>query len=483
MKPWAWGRRRGGGPPWRAGLVLACALLAVPAGRGQSGGSTPAVSPDDAPGSLPIFTTEVPGGVDQEKKKEEEKRPTWYSIHAQATVVSQGHGPFHSPYQGENSLRPEKELATTATTTLYLAARLWQGGDVIFNPEVAGGKGVSNTLGMAAFPNGEATRVGVPEPTPYVARLLYRQTFGLDGDTEKLEDNINQVAGYRDIDRISFMAGKMAATDFVDDNTYSHDPRTQFLNWALIYQGAWDYPANARGYTYGAGAEFNTRYLALRYGIFAEPKEANGREFDPHFLKANGQIAECEVRYDVADHPGKSRLDFYWNRANMGSFREAVAQMPVDPDITLTRAYRYKVGVVYNIEQEITRDAGVFSRIGWNDGQTESWAFTQIDRVATLGFLLKGTSWRRPQDQVGLGFVLGGLSEAHRAYLAAGGHGFILGDGALNYGPEEVVEMFYNWEMKPGINMTGDVQGVNNPGYNRDRGPLALIALRLHLAY
>jgi high affinity Mn2+ porin len=167
----------------------------------------------------------------------------------------------------------------------------------------------------------------------------------------------------------------------------------------------------------------------------------------------------------------------------MGKYREALTEMPIDPDITLTRAYRIKYGFGLSWDQEITKDLGVFARLGWNDGQSESWAFTEIDQSASLGFLLKGSQWHRPKDEFGLALVANGLSNAHRDYLAAGGIGFIIGDGRLHYAPEEIVELYYNYELREGINVAADLQGVNHPAYNQDRGPVAIFAVRVHFAY
>src|SRR5262249_39752908 len=273
---------------------------------------------------------------------------------------------------------------TTETATLYLDGKLWEGADVVFNPEVSGGRGLSNTLGMAGFPNGEATRVGQIQPTPYVARLFLRQVIGLGREQEDVEDGPNQLAGKRNIDRITVRIGKMSATDVFDDNAYSHDPRTQFLNWSLMNNGAWDYPANTRGYDYGITFELNQKDWAWRYGVFGEPTEANGQDIDPRFLKANRHVTEFEYRLHVDRRPGKVRLLGYWNNAHMGSYRDALllaALTGAPPDVTLTRAYRAKYGFGLNLEQELGEDLGAIARAGWNNGQTESWAFTEIDRT------------------------------------------------------------------------------------------------------
>jgi len=421
-------------------------------------------------------------------KEEKEAAPAWYSAHAQATVVTQIHQHyFTAPYTGPNSLLPNEPSATSMTGTLFLDMRLWEysgsSGELIFNPEIAGGRGFSNVTGIAGFPNEEITRVGVVTPTPYIARLYLRQTWGLGGEQEKIEDAFNQIVGMHDIDRITLFAGKIPATDLVDDNRYAHEARTQFLNWALVYNGAWDYPSNVRGYDYGYGIEFNSKDWAFRYGGFQEPEFANGAPLDPKLLTAMGQVMELEERYTWDENPGHLRLMGYLNHAHMGNYREALALMPVNPNVTLTRAYRIKFGFGLSWDQELTKDLGVFSRLGWNNGQSETWAFTEIDETASLGMVLKGRCWCRPDDTVGVAVLCNGLSDAHRDYLAAGGLGFIIGDGRLNYGLEEILEAYYNWQVVKWLSVSPDFQYVVNPGYNRDRGPVAIYALRAHLDF
>lgn len=417
----------------------------------------------------------------KEKDKDKDKPEPWGSAHAQATMVMQMHDVFPSPYIGPHSLLPKEPSATSETSTLFLDARLWEGGELIFNPEIAGGVGFSGVNGIAGFPNGEITRIGQPSPTPYVARLYLRQTCGFGGEREKVEDVPNQIAGYRDIDRLTFSMGKFASTDFIDNNVYSHDPRTSFMAWSIMFNGAWDYPANTRGYTYGFTWDLNHKYWALRYGVFAEPIEANGDAFDPQFLKANGHAIEYERRWGLDEHPGALRVMTYANHANMGNYGDATREMPVNPNVTLTETYRFKYGFGATAEQEVTKDVGLFARWGWNDGHSETWAFTPIDRTLLLGSVVKGTCWRRPDDLVGLAFCCNGIGKSHREYLAAGGLDFNLGDGALNYGFEKILETFYVVQVHKGIFVTGDFQEVVNPAYNRDRGPVSIFTLRVHV--
>jgi high affinity Mn2+ porin len=413
--------------------------------------------------------------------------PEWYTAHEQATVISQVHGRFNSPYVGRNSLLPGGPASNSLTGTVFYGMRLWESErhdtQLLFNPEIAGGNGFSNVMGIAAYPNAELTRVGVPNPTPYIARLYLRQTFGFGGEREYAADDVNQVAGERDVRRLAVIIGKFAAPDIADDNRYSHDPRTQFLNWALVYNAAWDYPANVRGYTYGMALDYNhCKNLSFSYGLFAEPLVANGAPLDPHFLKAQGQVLEMERRWQIGEDqlPGAIRPMAYLNHAHMGNYNEALQLMPVNPVIQNTRSYRYKYGFGVSFDQALTQDVGFFGRLGWNDGHSESWAFTECDRTATAGFVMGGRKWCRPYDRVGTAGVVDGLSGPHRAYLAAGGYGFIIGDGKLSYAPECVWETYYAYQVKPGLIVTFDYQLICNPAYNSDRGPVSVVSCRVH---
>jgi high affinity Mn2+ porin len=462
--------------------LLSAGKTAPTAGQAQQPGQP---LPEQAGVKTP--SPETPPPEERQKAEEEAAPPSnlppWYSIHGQSTFVYQGNFPFHDPYDGPNSAIGRRKNDQTATGTLYFDVRPWHDGEIIFDPEFSGGTGLDGTLGFAGFPNGEATRTGKLEPTPYVARAFYRHTFEFEGESEKVEDAANEIPGIRQRNRLQISIGKMSAEDVIDDNLYSHDPRTQFLNWSIMYTGAWDYPANTRGYTFGALFDYSTMFYAVRYGIFAEPTRANDAEFDPHFLKAHGQILEFQENFILQDHPARVREWVYVNTAHMGKYRDALAEMPVNPDVTATRSYRSKYGFGVSLEKEITDHLGFFLRGGWNDGQSESWAFTEIDATTAAGFLLKGKAWGRPVDEVGLAAVVNGLSNAHKDYLAAGGIGFIIGDGKLNYAPEQIAEWYYNWQAIKGINITLDFQHVQNPAYNMDRGPVFIMGLRAHAEF
>ena len=420
-------------------------------------------------------------------KLNENGEASWYNAHGQATLVTQAHDNFRASYAGGNSLPRMEPAATSFVGTVFLSARLFQTEsdttDLIFNPENAGGTGLGRTTGIAGFPNGDITRVGLPTPTWYIARLLLKQTIGLGGRKEEVPDGPTQIATTRDVNRLTVTLGRMASTDLVDDNRIAHDSHSQFLNWAMLYNGAWDYPADVRGYTTGMGLDLNQENWALRYGIYQEPAVANGAALDGHFNKAFGQVIELEERYFFLDHPGKARFLAFLNRAHMGSYLESLAAMPVTPDITQTRAYRYKYGFGANIEQEVSQNVSFMSRVGWNDGHTESWAYTEIDNTIALGLRWDGKIWSRPDDEIGLAVTSNGVSAPHRHYLAAGGLGFIIGDGKLRYGREDAFEIYYNLAIRKGLNFSLDFQEIGNPAYNRDRGPVSVVAMRLHFEF
>lgn len=405
-----------------------------------------------------------------------------WSAHGQSTVVEQWHGGFASPYDGLNSLHPQVEDKHTATLTGFFGRRLWGNGELYYNPEITQGNGLSGSVGAAGFPNGEATRAGSNTPNYNTARLFLRQTFRLGADDESVDADKNQVAGARPVERLTLTLGKLSAADIFDGNAYSHDPRTQFLNWSLMDNGAWDYPADVKGYTGGLALEWNQRFRTLRWGAFMEPKEANGRPLDAHLTEAWSQDAEWEERYTVTGHSGALRGLIYWNHAKMGSYNTALHAAGT-PDVTLSRAYRSKAGAGLNWEQALAADLGAFARAGFNDGRTETWSFTEIDRSVSAGLSLKGTRWGRREDTIAAAGVCNGLSPDHRRYLAAGGYGFIVGDGALHYGAEQVVEAYYDCKLVKAFGLAADWQWIAHPGYNRSRGPVAVLALRAHAEY
>ena len=405
------------------------------------------------------------------------------SVHGQSTFISQYHGGFPADYSGANSLVARREIKSSFTATLFAGARLWRGGAIYANPELAQGRGLSGVLGVAGFTNGEIARVSSASLTLYRARLFLRQTFGLGGAREYIEADQNQLADDQDSSRLVFTVGNFSALDIFDDNSFSHEPRAQFINWALFANGAWDFPADARGYTDGIATEWINPSWALRGALLMLPREANGLPLDQRFSTVHGGVVELERSYVVGERPGKIRLLAYGNRANMGNYRAALAASPVAPDITQTRSLSSKHGWGLNVEQQFSPNVGAFLRVGWNDGKTESWAFTEIDRTLSGGVSLKGADWHRPDDVLGIAGIVNGLSRDHRDYLAAGGLGFIIGDGRLNYGTESILETYYSLALLKGVALSLDYQYITNPGYNKDRGPVSIWSSRIHFEF
>jgi len=410
-----------------------------------------------------------------------------WNLFYQATSIGQYHGTFQSPYEGPLSLRNYPEREASLTTTLFFGLRLTRGLQLYFNPEIAGGKGFSSVTGIADAPNGEIPRVATATPKPYLARLYLSYDFGFGSEKEHVESDANQLAGDRPMTRYTVTVGRFTITDFFDNNTYTHDPRTQFMAWGVMYNGAWDYPADTRGYTWGMVHEFHARKWSLRYGSVAEPRKANGGRFDRRLLRDRGDAFEGERRYSLGEHPGAIRLLGYVNHSDSGSYGDALglaAQTGTTPDITaMHRAGTRKYGTGLNIEQEISRGVGVFTRLGWSDGKTQDFAFTAIDRLASSGVSVKGTRWNRKDDAAGSSFTAGGLSGVHALYLSRGGLDFIIGDGRQNYAPEYVWESYYSARLFAGFFATFDLQRVANPAYNRDRGPVWIESVRLHMEY
>jgi high affinity Mn2+ porin len=427
---------------------------------GSPGRSAPASAPDAASG-----------------------RADW-SIHGQSTFIWQGDPGFRSPYSGPNSLFGGSQARETWTATAFIGRRLWEGGEIYFDPEIDQGFGLSDTTGVAGFPNGEAQKSNFPVPRPNAARLFLRQTFGLGGEQEKVEDGPNQIAGMRDVSRITVTVGKLAVPDTFNQNSYANDPRTQFFNWSVWGAGAFDYPGDRVGLTWGAIVELNQKSWALRAGYFLIPVVSNTDRFDR--VPRGGYMAELEERYTLFGQPGILRLLGWVNHANMGSYADATAESPITPnypDITLTRQLRDNYGFVINAEQKINDDLGVFSRVSWNAGHDEIMSWTDVSQSLSVGAVLSGTSWGRPNDKVGLAGVIQGLSPEARAYFAAGGTGVLIGDGQLNYRPETILEAYYAISLAKWLTLTLDYQFVANPAYNADRGPVSFYATRLHAEF
>jgi high affinity Mn2+ porin len=411
-------------------------------------------------------------------------RDNW-NIHGQFTFVEQGYPAFHALYAGPNSLSGANQAQNTVSATAFAGFRPWDGTEIYVNPEITQGFGLSHTFGVAGFPSFEAQKASFPMPRFDMARAYIQQTLGLGGEQETIEDGPNQIAGKKDISRLTIIAGKLAVTDFFDNNTYAHDGRTQFFNWNIDCCGSYDWTMDQLSYTWGAMAELNQKFWAVRAGYFLAPIVSNSDNLDTHFPDGE-YIGELELRYWLFAQPGKLRLMAWANRANMGSYAAALAEpitTPSYPDITLVRRVRTNYGFAANLEQAITDDLGVFSRASWNTGLYEIIAWTDCDESLSAGAVLKGTSWGRPNDKIGVAGLIEGLSPEARAYFAAGGLGILIGDGALNYRPEKVLESYYSYSLNKWASLTFDYQFVANPAYNADRGPVHIFSGRLHAQF
>lgn len=402
-----------------------------------------------------------------------------WNWHVQNTDIVQGYPAFPAKYSGPNSLPNGGETRETVSLDLMAGVRLWHGAEAHIDGMMWQGFGVGNSLGVDGFPNGEAFRLGTAVPNVNIPRLFIRQTIGFGGEQEDVEDDELDLAGKQDVSRLTLTLGKMSAKDIFDNNTYANDPRTQFMNWALVANEAWDYPADSIGYITGFAAELNQPVWTLRYGFFQMPRVSNGTALDEHFLKAWGMVTELERRYSLYEHPGTIRFLAYLNHADMGSYQEAVDNPP-PANIVATRAYRFKYGFGLNWEQEILKNVGVFSRVGWSDGQNEAWCFSDVDYTATLGLSIKGESWHRPDDTFGLAGALNGLSKIHQEFFEDGGTGILAGDGALNYGWEKILETYYDFKIWKTVHGAFDYQFITDPAFNRDRGPVSVFGARLH---
>lgn len=411
-----------------------------------------------------------------------------YSLHFQTTIIPQYHFDFPALYSGDNSLETHEPARTSFSGTIFFNYKPFKNTYFVFNPEAAGGKGLSKTLGIAGFPNGEVYRVGDPKPAPFIARLYVEQRFPLSNQKEKVEDDLNQLAEYTNKEYISVIVGKFSLTDFFDNSEISHDPRTQFLNWSLMGNGGWDYPANTRGYTMGTVVQAYAGDWAIRSALTAVPIEANGPEMQFKWGKAMGFVAEIEkghiFRRDEANY-STVHAGFFINKAHMGNYRQSIGNSFFgSPDITDSRLYgRSKAGYYVSLDNHFGK-IHHFIKHSWNDGKNETWAFTEIDASTTTGLQFDGDLWKRSNDRFAVAYVNNSISDDHRTYLMYGGYGFLIGDGKLiNYGHEQIIEAYYSFNVWKKINISPDYQYVINPAYNKDRGPVHIIGLRLHAEF
>ncbi len=419
--------------------------------------------------------------------------PFWFPriLGAQVTTVCQTMPPFHSTYQGPNSLSFLNGLGRQATETYggYVGAQLAPGLQVYADGEFFQGNGINSGIGLGGFVNGDEIRAGSSDlpKDPYLARLYLRYYYPLSGETEKLERGIDQLPGEQPVSRLEIKAGKLAVTDDFDLNRYANNSRTQFFNYDFLYNTAWDYAADTRGYSYGfLAALFQPRWR-VAFGAYMEPNTQNGAVFDDFNFDELGY--NLELAWKPNDSGTVVRLLSYLNKARMGDYEAALAlarQTGTTPNLLdVEKPGGTKYGLGLNFEQPLADDGetGLFGRLGWNDGNHETWAYTECDRHVSLGAQLSGIHWGRVEDRVGIAYAVDGLSDAHKEYLEAGGIGMLLGDGALNYGLEQTLEIYYRIQICRLVQISPDFQFIQDPGYNRDRGPVEVYGLRLHISY
>jgi high affinity Mn2+ porin len=464
-----------------SGLALAAPVSTADPGHAVLAlADSPALpDPDPAAGSSafpqPSGSTAEPG-----------KGAARWAVFGQTTFTAMSSLGFHNPYSGQQSLSPN-DLRETFDATLYLGVRPWAGGEIWATGEVDQGFGIGNAHGIAGFPSGEAYKLGKANPYTRVQRLYLRQTLSLGGAVSEVEAAANQMPGRQSANRLVITVGKFSVVDIFDTNKYAHDPRGDFLNWSLIDAGAFDYPGDPWGYTYGAAGELYWGPWTLRAGLFDMTDMPGGAAAvtDLSFFQAVGEI---EHRHALADHPGAIRAALWMSRGRLGSYADALAWGTANasaPDVTQVQyGMRNRLGGYVNAEQEVTETLGLFVRASLADGRYAAWDFTDIDKSVSAGLSLTGKSWGRAADSFNLGLVVNAVSKVAQTYFAAGGMGLLIGDGTLPHpGSERIVEASYGWHPTSRIAVTFDLQGVANPAYNRDRGPVAIAGLRLHAAF
>jgi high affinity Mn2+ porin len=434
-----------------------------------------------------LFLASCPAFAQDTPPSEADSFWSRFWISAQANFIGQMHGAFDAKYSGPNSLLPVAEHATSRVETLYTGFQITNNLEILADVESAGGAGLSNALGIAGFPNVDVVRNPTLGENPYFSRVMLHDTIGLSKETTEATRNPLSLASTVPVRRLELRLGKMSTVDFFDLNSVGSDSHLQFMNWATVNNGAFDYAADTRGYTYGFLAEYYDRAWAARFGEFLMPTVANGIILDWNIARARGENFEFEFHPTLLPKRASVvRTLAFINHANMGSYREAIdgylSGKDSVPDVTEYRKQgRVKYGFGLNAEQELNSLWRGFGRLGWNDGANESFAYTEIDRNAEIGSDFRGKAWRRPKDRVGVAFVANGLSGDHRRYLELGGLGFILGDGALKYGLEKIFETYYTAHVWRGISAAIDYQHITNPGYNQDRGPASVVSFRLHV--
>ena len=409
-----------------------------------------------------------------------------FATHGQVTVIDQGNLAFSSPYAGTNSLPSKAEGRETADVSLSIGVRAWRGAEFWFEPEFDQGFGLHDTTGVAGFPNGEGAKVGRDIFYLRVPRLFLRQTIDLSGDVSRVDPDFNQLGGAQKANRLVLTIGKFSVTDVFDTNTYAHDPKHDFLNWAAIDAGSFDYAADAWGYTVGASVEWYQGPWTLRAGVFDLSQIPNGEKLDPG-LSQFQLIGEGERRYSIAGQDGAVKLTGFLTRGRMARFDDAIAlgqALGQAPDVALVRRYQSRPGVDINVQQKLAEGVGVFARLGWAQSDVEPYEFADIDRTVSGGVSFSGKRWGRSDDTFAVAGIVNEISKIHQDYLAAGGLGILVGDGRLPHpGAENILETYYAIALAHFLQLSFDYQFVDHPAYNTDRGPVSIFAARVHAQF
>jgi high affinity Mn2+ porin len=411
------------------------------------------------------------------------------ALHAQTTLIWQAKPAFGAAYSGPNSLSPLREASYSFTVTGDLGLRLWPGAQLHINPEGAQGVPLSNLTGAGGISNGELARGSSPSLTTYPARIFLQQRFNVGDLGENLEAGFNDLGGGFAQKRLTMTLGTFSLLDYFDNNPYAKDARFQFTNWSFLTHGAWDFAADARGYTTGLMLEYRSPGWSVRAARAMQPLESNGLALDTALHRHYGDQIEVDGNLPIALPAGPLRARALWfsNRVEAGSFAEALALGGV-PDVSRVRRDQTKTGWGLTLEAPLAQDSGLFMRLSRNSGNLETFAFAEIDSQTAIGAQFTGAFVGRAQDRLGVAYAINGLSDTHRDYLAAGGLGFFLGDGRLTYGTERVFETYYRIVVPDWVSRVGNVQSalslgyqhIINPGYNQDRGPVAVYTVRWH---
>jgi high affinity Mn2+ porin len=468
-----------------AGPAPRCLALALLLGAGlAAAGPAPAgaqIGRFGAPGAPNVGPPEEalwPEAAALQDRLEEEG----WMIRGQSTFIFNGVPGYRARYSGGRSLSRRAQGRETFSFDLIFGRKLWEGAELIANPAVTQGYGLSNAQGIAAFPNGEAFRLGTRDPVIWLPRGIFRQTIALSEDTVPYDNDPLRFNDPLPRERITITIGRFSVWDIFDDNRYAHDPRTQFMNWAMVGGGAFDYVADARGFTNSFAVEWENGVWALRAGAFQVAREVNSLDLDPQMLRAWQILGSIERFWEINGRGGAVRLIYGASRTRQSPWSQISPRIPESFEKNPFRvALKHNLTVSY--DQELTGDFGIFARWSWNDGRTQNWMFTEMDQAFSFGGVLTGERWGRPQDTLGLATNIGWISPGRRRFLQAGGLGFITGDGGLNYAPEWATELYYNWNPLAGVNMALGYQFVVNPAYNTARGPVNVFALRLRTAF